>query len=134
MQRRFHLNLAALDRYGTVEFRAHSATYDEERFAHWLQFTIAFVETFGKSGGTYTGMKSFFQSQSADTDYRKLQRAQQTATRTELFRLLGSKVDASTENYYKLRKWEQIRDQQGKLVEDETCHPSGQPGIIHSSC
>jgi len=130
MQRRFHMNFAPLHRYGTVEFRTHSGTYDEERLARWLQFTVAFVDHFGSAGGGATGMKQFFESSSADAGYKTLQRAQQSATRAELFKQLRGKVAADSEEYYKFRKFEQIRDAQGNLVEDPTCHLPGMATVL----
>jgi len=130
MQRRFHMNLAALSRYGTVEFRTHSGTYDEERMARWLQFTVAFVEHFGRAGGDRTGMSQFFNSSSSDLDYKKLQRAQYYATRAELFKQLEGKVASDSEDYYKFRRFEQIRDSEGYLVEDPTCHIPGEPLVV----
>merc|ERR1712151_1444148 len=48
-QRYYQLNLAPLIRFGSIEFRAHSATYDEERVLRWTKFLLAFVEHFSGS-------------------------------------------------------------------------------------
>merc|ERR1712070_363000 len=50
-QRYYQVNLIPLFKYGTVEFRGHSATYDQERIARWIQFLIAFVEHYGSPKG-----------------------------------------------------------------------------------
>src|SRR5579871_5508506 len=38
------LNLTALDRYGTVEFRQHSGTVDPDKVENWVRLCVAFVE------------------------------------------------------------------------------------------
>jgi len=122
MPRGSALNYHALGKYGTIEFRQGSPTIDEERMGRWLQFVVAFVERFGMGGGGATGMREFFSAGSADADYKKLQLEQQKATMADLFHQLGSNVDRDSEKYFSLRKWEHVRNEQGELVEDRTCH------------
>lgn len=104
-QRYFQLNLVPLHRFGTIEFRAHSATYDPERIARWVQFLVAFVEYFGNGKG-YRSMMWFFRTMSAKTGYKKLQKAQRQATAKELFQDLKELVDDDTADYYSSRSWE----------------------------
>jgi len=111
------VNLASVSKFGTIEFRAHSATYDAERVMRWIQFLIGFVERFGKAGGTATGMKEFFSSTAA-VDYKRLQGAQQSATFKDLFIQLqrgrpGQARKWRSEDfltYYGHRKWEKRSD------------------------
>lgn len=111
------VNLASISKFGTMEFRAHSATYDAERVMRWIQFLIGFVERFGKAGASATGMKEFFSSTAA-VDYKTLQRAQQSATLKDLFIQLqrgrpGQARKWRSEDfvtYYGHRKWEKTSD------------------------
>jgi len=105
-QRYFQLNLAALHRFGTIEFRAHSATYDPVRIARWVQFLVAFVEYFGNGNG-YRSMMWFFMPASAKSGYKALQKAQRQATAEGLFRDLKGLVDDDMAEYYSSRSWEQ---------------------------
>merc|ERR1711974_16191 len=105
-QRYSQVNMVPLWKFGTLEFRAHSASYDQERILRWTQFLLAFVEHFGLGGGANTGMSRFFTSGSEASDYRKLQRAQQMATSNELFDQLATLIDRASKKYYKYRKWE----------------------------
>lgn len=79
-QRYFQMNLHPLRRLGTIEFRGHSATYDTERVARWVQFLLAFVEHFGVGVGKNATLRAFFGSDSANVDLLELQRAQRRAT------------------------------------------------------
>lgn len=102
-QRYFALNLVPLSRLGTIEFRAHSSTYDVERMQRWTQFVIAFVEHFG-TDAPHAG--SMFFDGSAEMDLEELARAQQEATAEELFAVLGDKVSSGTQAYFAGRSWE----------------------------
>jgi hypothetical protein len=93
-------------KYGTMEFRAHSGTYSRGRVLRWIQFIVAFVERFGLGGGAKTKMNRYFTSGSAAADYRKLQRAQQSATSDELFKELKGLISTDSKAYYQQRKWE----------------------------
>merc|ERR1712072_1504582 len=97
------------------------------------QFALAFVERFGKASGKSTGMAQYFKSSSASVNYKKLQRAQQFATREDLFKQLGKLVSSSSQKYYKVRKFEQVREG-GKLVEDRTCHISKKTRTLKPTC
>jgi hypothetical protein len=112
-QRYFQLNLIPIFRYGTIEFRAHSATTDVERITRWSQFLLAFVEYFGYGAGR-AEMTKYFES-SADEDYAKLQDAQRRATMEDLFNDLGELVDEKSARYYMSRQWEETGD--------KTCNP-----------
>jgi hypothetical protein len=112
--RRVQLNLQALRKFGTLEFRAHSATYDMERIGRWVQFLLAFVEHFGNGGGK---SKTFF-SGSEREDYANLVEAQRAATIDDLFDELKGSIDVGTAQYYKGRSWE-VGDRSCKLDGDE---------------
>ena len=82
----FQVNMVPLRKYGTLEFRAHSGTYDHERIARWVQFVIAFVEHFGAEGTAST--KQFFSAPSWEVGYERLATAQRSATIEDLFKEL----------------------------------------------
>lgn len=82
------VNLVPVSKYGTIEFRGHSATYDTERVMRWVSFLVGFVERFGKGGGSANGMSKYFGSSSSSSDYFKLQKAQQTHTMKGLYKQL----------------------------------------------
>jgi len=74
-ERYFTLNLAALVRLGTLEFRSHSATYDPEQVLHWTVFHVAFVESFKN--------KKFFSNEkvgNANAELKELKLRQKGAT------------------------------------------------------
>jgi len=105
-QRYFQVNLVPMHKFGTIEFRAHSGTYHRGRVLRWIQFVVAFVERFGLGGGAKTKMSRYFTTGSAANDYRKLQRAQQSATSDELFEELKGLIAPDSKAYYQQRKWE----------------------------
>lgn len=105
-QRYFGFNLVPLARYGTVEFRVHSATYDAERIARWAQFLVAFVERFGNAPHGNGSMATFFDGNDWLEDFAELGKAQRSATISDLFEELGGMVDARTKQFYMAREWE----------------------------
>jgi len=113
-QRYYQVNLIPLSKYGTLEFRGHSATYDQERVARWIQFLVAFVEYYGatKKPGSQDRvpgadeMNRYFSRSSWEEGFRELARDQQIATREELWQKLGNKVDGASEAFFKDRRWE----------------------------
>lgn len=117
-QRYFQLNLVPLHRFGTIEFRAHSASYDLERIGRWSQFLVAFVEHFGAGKGAQRMEKYFSWWSNADKDYEKLRQAQRAATAAELFDELEGLIDPGSKNFYLNRVWEQ---------NDKTCLPNVDP-------
>lgn len=42
--RGFNINLHAVVRHGTLEFRQHSGTLNPTKMSHWIRFCLAFVE------------------------------------------------------------------------------------------
>lgn len=42
------LNLASLDKHGTIEFRLHSSTTSPRKIKSWVMFLLGFVDTFSK--------------------------------------------------------------------------------------
>jgi len=101
-QRYYSLNLVPLARLGTIEFRAHSATYDLERLQRWIEFVVAFVEHFGDRTNFY---KNFFDG-TANDDLKELRQAQETATAADLFAALHGKINDDTAAYFSDRSWE----------------------------
>jgi len=109
-QRYFQVNLIPLLKYGTMEFRGHSATYDQERVARWIQFLIAFVDYYGKTKSNPPGaqeMNQYFSGSTWQDGFRKLANDQQTVTRHELWEKLRDKVDASSKDFFARRAWEE---------------------------
>jgi len=102
-QRYYALNLIPLGRLGTVEFRAHSSTYDPERVMRWVQFVVAFVEHFGAGAPEAA---SPFLDVSAEEGLKALAQAQRMATVDELFLSLDGKLSPDTKTFYKARAWE----------------------------
>merc|ERR1711976_490506 len=98
-QRYFQLNLVPLHKFGTIEFRAHSGTYDPERIFRYGQLLLAFVEHFGTGKGSQS-MVQFFAGHSAEVDYAKLAVAQREASAKELFRELDGMVDVDSEAFF----------------------------------
>lgn len=43
--RYYKVNLAAIARHNTIEFRQHAGTTDAEKIEHWIRFCVNFVET-----------------------------------------------------------------------------------------
>merc|ERR1712032_657558 len=120
LQRYFQLNLVPLAKFGTVEFRGFSATYDSVRLARWVQLLVALVDYYGHGEG-FNKMQAFWSANSADEGYAALQRAQREATTAELFEDLKGLVDAGSAEYFGSRKWEDG---------DPTCHPQNfQPSV-----
>jgi len=114
-QRYFQVNLVPLSKYGTMEFRGHSATYDQERVARWIQFLIAFVDYYGTSGSPAPGrssspgadeMNEYFKG-SWEEGFRKLARDQQLVKGEDLWSKLDNKIDGSSRAFFQQRVWEQ---------------------------
>merc|ERR1712048_1502882 len=101
-ERYFQLNLIPLARYGTIEFRAHSATHNTERVTRWVQFLTAFVEYFGRGAGKHE-MDTFLQGTTHE-DYIKLQEAQKTATVDDLFSKLSDELDTGSKAFFLSRR------------------------------
>lgn len=123
-QRYFQLNLASLQRHGTIEFRAHSASADAERILRYAQFILAFVEYFGNGKGKKE-IADFFSSSSADTDFLKLVSAQRKASHKELFSKLSGMMDEGSADYFSQRLWEK---------DDPACNLSTKVRTIKPSC
>lgn len=104
-QRYFALNLVALAKFGTVEFRMHSASFDKDRIGRWTQFLVAFVEYFGNGRGKEK-MEKYFDNKDWKKDYVELQMAQRAATTKEMFDLLEGQIDSGTRDFYQKREWE----------------------------
>jgi len=104
-QRYYQLNIASVARIQTVEVRAHSATYDQERLLRWIQFVTAFVEHFGARESD-PSVSAVWSATAWEVGYEKLAAAQRKATRSELFGVLKGLVDSGSEAYYAAREWE----------------------------
>jgi hypothetical protein len=105
-QRYFQVNLLPLTRYGTIEFRAHSATTKLERVTRWVQFLTAFVEYFGNTREGLAETAPYF-DEDRETDFSQLRDAQRSATLSALFGALGDAVDSASFKYYSERIWEE---------------------------
>eukprot|EP00406_Dinophysis_acuminata_P039132 CAMPEP_0179375750 /NCGR_PEP_ID=MMETSP0797-20121207/87962_1 /TAXON_ID=47934 /ORGANISM="Dinophysis acuminata, Strain DAEP01" /LENGTH=631 /DNA_ID=CAMNT_0021091763 /DNA_START=23 /DNA_END=1915 /DNA_ORIENTATION=- len=86
--RYYAVNLAPLPVKGTVEIRQNAGTTDTERAQRWIQFVLAFVETF-KSGA---GLGGLF-DEGVEKDTADLAAAQSEASFEELFHAMGGHLD-----------------------------------------
>lgn len=105
MQRYFQVNLVPLVKYGTMEFRPHSATSSPDRVGRWVQFILAFVDYFGLGEGMEEISSKYLES-TWEENRDALKKDQQAATATDLFGKLGDKVDASSLDYFMGREYE----------------------------
>lgn len=96
--RYYALNLAPLTGKGTIEVRQNAGTNDPERAQRWIQFVLAFVETFKDSGA------GFF-AHSLQQDIANLQEAQEQASFKSLFAALGKRVSDDTQAYFEETRW-----------------------------
>lgn len=110
-QRYFAVNLVALAKFGTLEFRCHSASLDPQRIGRWVQFLMGFVEYFGEGPGMKE-MSGYFSGANWEADFGLLKEAQQQATAGMLFETLGNVIDAHSQDFYMRRSWER---------QDKTC-------------
>lgn len=124
-QRYFQLNLVPLNKFGTIEFRAHSATYDPERILRYAQFLVGFVEYFGNGRGSDEMAEYFKYPGTMEEDYAKLMQAQREATSKDLFEKLDGLVDPGTAEFFVSRAWEKG---------DAGCNPKGKPTTQYPSC
>lgn len=76
-ERYSQLNLAALDRLGTLEFRGFPATHDPQRALSWVHFVLSFVEAFKDDA-------SAFDAEDAKRGTQALRRAQLAASVQQL--------------------------------------------------
>jgi len=98
--RYYAVNLAPLPDKGTIEIRQQAGTSDIERAQRWIQFVLAFVETF-KSG---QGLFNFF-DETVEKDVRDLKFAQTMASFDTLFDAMGDRIDEGSKDYFKQRSW-----------------------------
>merc|ERR1712079_291592 len=86
--RYYAVNLAPLPTRGTVEFRQNAGSTDPKRAQHWIQFVLAFVETFKSGAGLETLFDEGFEKDVAD-----LKMAQTDASFEELFNAMSGHLD-----------------------------------------
>jgi len=99
--RYYAVNLAPLPVKGTMEIRQNAGTSDGVRAQRWIQFVLAFVETF-KSG---VGLDSFF-DEDFDKDAADLSAAQSVASFDGLFNEMRCHMDPETTlPYWSERQW-----------------------------
>jgi len=99
--RYYAVNLAPLPVKGTMEIRQNAGTTDGERAQRWIQFVLAFVETF-KSG---VGLDGFF-DEGFDKDAADLAAAQSDASLEGLFNEMRCVLDPEKAlGYWSERKW-----------------------------
>lgn len=91
-------NLAPLSGKGTIEIRQNAGTHDTERAQRWVQFVLAFFETFKDKGA------EFFDG-SLEEDLAELRQAQEEESFDSLFALLGDRVSADSQQYFQDRRW-----------------------------
>lgn len=104
-QRYFAVNLVPLVKFGTIEFRSHSASFDPDRIGRWAQFLVGFVEHFGNGAGR-SEVEGFFQTEDWEQAYDALQAQQQQATAKMLFDSMEGVIDSGTRDFYLSRSWE----------------------------
>jgi hypothetical protein len=97
------LNLEALNKYGTLEFRGFPSTYNAERYLAWINFLIHFVEHFKDShASAKTSIPSdFLAVDDVHEGLDMLTRAQATATLEDLAEELGEPVVS----YFRGKSW-----------------------------
>jgi len=97
--RYYAVNLAPLPQKGTIEFRQQAGTNDAERAQRWVQFVLAFVETFKDAD-----LENLFDGP-LEQDIAELSDFQRQASFSSLFSLLGDRIDQSSKAYYENRLW-----------------------------
>merc|ERR1712039_845064 len=85
--RYYAVNLAPLTQKGTIEFRQQAGTNDAERAQRWVQFVLAFVETFKDAN-----LLNMFFDGPIETDIAELSDFQRQASFSSLFKCLGSEL------------------------------------------
>jgi len=112
--RYYAVNLAPLPTKGTMEIRQNAGTSDTERAQNWIQFVLAFVETF-KSG---SGLETLF-DEGFEKDVVDLKAAQTDASFEKLFEELSGHLNAEFSlPYWSERRWR--RDDPKCLYKRET--------------
>lgn len=102
----FQINVTPLGRFGTIEFRAGSATLDPERAQRWFQFLVAFVHTF-----KHTDKAKHFFDDAFEEDLEELREAQRTASAAELTTLMKGNVEPDFIDYFtNTRPFETVKD------------------------
>jgi hypothetical protein len=97
--RYYAVNLAPLTQKGTIEFRQQAGTNDAERAQRWVQFVLAFVETFKNAN------LDFLFDGPIEQDIADLNEFQRQASFSSLFDLLGQRIDSRSSDYYEQRRW-----------------------------
>jgi len=98
------VNLAPLSDKGTIEIRQQAGTLDTQRAQRWIQFVLAFVETF-KAG---EGLCDFFDG-TVEQDVEDLKTAQTKASFDTLFAAIGERIDQQSKDYFINRRWKDGR-------------------------
>lgn len=96
------LNLHALGKHGTIEFRQHAGTHDIERVLRWVQFVVAFVHAYRNS----LSMDRYFDDEVV-TDWEDLFEDQLRATPERLFASLTryGTIDPASKAYFMKHQW-----------------------------
>lgn len=89
LYRNCSLNLVALHKYGTVEFRRMHATIESDFVVAWTRFCVAFVELFGSDFDRF-GRHYFDDAQDWECGLERLQLAQQEATLDDLVAIMAT--------------------------------------------
>lgn len=96
------LNVHALGKHGTIEFRSHAGTHDIERVLRWVQFVIAFCHAYRNS----FSMDKYFDDDVL-MDWQDLYQDQLIATPTQLYSSIFkyAVLDKASKAYHTEHKW-----------------------------
>ena len=89
------LNLYALGRLGTLEFRRFHGTLDAALLIRWAHFCVAFVDAF--AAAPWSPIED---CRTADEALDELAAAQEAATPEELMQRMRGHVDPETSDYF----------------------------------
>ena len=95
MGRYCSLNLYALGRLGTLEFRRFHGTLDAALLIRWAHFCVAFVDAF--AAAPWSPIED---CHTADEALDALAAAQEAATPEELMQRMRGHVDPETSDYF----------------------------------
>jgi hypothetical protein len=89
------LNIYALRKHGTLEFRRFHGTLDARLLVRWAHFCVCFVEVFASAP-----WPAALEAPSADAALAELRAAQETATADELMLAMRGHVHPETAQYF----------------------------------
>ena len=89
------LNIYALRKHGTLEFRRFHGTLDARLLVRWAHFCVCFVEVFSSAP-----WPAALEASSADAVLAELRATQEMATADELMRAMRGYVQPGTAAYF----------------------------------